>query len=855
MSKIKIEDLQPYFDRCVDVLDPRHAGILGDRQAESLGISLNKEGVVRRLWRGLDEKMVYRYKAFLDFFTDVSNVADSQTPCSWVKDPKVGDGTNGEVIAPGTYRQAYTIVRPMADDKYDLIQELRLGWIESLVSGSTVDWSEARVEGIDWFTGDNGTYPKRDFITVVWKGVSPYHSEAIVESLRGLGLEGWTPVVNGNDLGSHMALYFRAQEENDGSHSVRGVFGNSRLRYAGVASYGTERQGTIVYHFGVPSELVPSIVDAEDGLGVTVRISPPDNQGLHTVTIEAVDPEANDDVNGVKSFINCSQYTYTYMRLGVTADTMESFIGGVVAEEDGLTWVIRRESRGDGYWNVIVEKRETRARSTERFQAEFSDGRDIWRRKYYGQKEDDLPDLPESVPGKVVRRDIDKLEDCTVQVQDEEYISKPLPTEQTRKVLDATVSTGSGTRNILEEDIPPEVDPERGEIKTRRKVKNPDGSFDIDDQTDTSLELPNEESIKTVKQASLGEGVENDREDREPTEPEIGKVVRFRKRQNQDKTWTWTEVIEESPNNLGQRVYELTSCRELSSTEIERNIREDLSSWTPESPTEPGVVKVVRLTENLDGSWDREIITRTAPDGLEAESRSVSPFETVTIIRKQNEATGLDLDAEVDGAGENELLDVSNTENEDCSYDTDKRVTTPVEFTSDEITVQDGTIRIKETSYVNHASPPSPGAGDRLNFSLNRFALWDGKKANYAPGSLSSFTFTTYSDPFKEVASSTTVTEEHKVRASSAAAAKRLAIGTATESDLEAYVVSRTYTAYKDVRWKYVHTISIVSTLSEAEALLSESVSADQGSGITPILDGVLWQVHVIIKTKEDYVA
>jgi len=64
---MKVEDLAPYLDRCKDVLDARNSGVMGDRQAESIGLSLNKEGNVRRMWQGLPARDIYIYKAFLDY--------------------------------------------------------------------------------------------------------------------------------------------------------------------------------------------------------------------------------------------------------------------------------------------------------------------------------------------------------------------------------------------------------------------------------------------------------------------------------------------------------------------------------------------------------------------------------------------------------------------------------------------------------------------------------------------------------------------------------------------------------------------------------------------------------------------
>jgi ketosteroid isomerase-like protein len=358
--KITIEDLQPHLDRCRKELDAERSGIMGDAQAEAIGVGLNKEGSVRRAWQNFNYSDVYLFKAFLDFYTDAKNAGDDGSLASYyVTDPVVGDSNNRKIVAPGTYRNAFTVVRKQADDKYMLVQELRLGWIEQLVVDGEVDYSEARVETIDWFTPDEPA-KEQNYITLVWKGVSPYHANAIVESLEELPTEDWEPVVNGNTLKSHRRLLIRSQEEQDGSASVRVLLANSVVTFEAYGSWRTERQAKIMYYFSVPTDMVNSILELERVNGAVSRISPPDGRGLHDISIEISDPE-EEGYLALRVTQNCSTSVYTDVYLGLSKD--EAFDielpnnEGVPINTPGVTWVLRRQSRGDGFWDVIVEKR------------------------------------------------------------------------------------------------------------------------------------------------------------------------------------------------------------------------------------------------------------------------------------------------------------------------------------------------------------------------------------------------------------------------------------------------------------------------------------------------------------------
>lgn len=163
----------------------------------------------------------------------------------------------------------------------------------------------------------------------------------------------------------------------------------------------------------------------------------------------------------------------------------------------------------------------------------------------------------------------------------------------------------------------PPATPLQGETIEFKKTQGPDGLWNTEETKITSPVLETYEKTETIKSLAEEIGEQNRRDPMPvPTAPTIGKRVRFRRQENRDGTWTYTEIIEDSAPDgatLKGRVYEVASCRTLSEAEVERNIAEDLLLEDPGTP-DAGVTRVVRLTENPDGSWDREVINRTAPE-------------------------------------------------------------------------------------------------------------------------------------------------------------------------------------------------------------------------------------------------
>lgn len=679
--KITREDLLPHLAMCREVLDPRKAGILSDRQAESLGISLNKEGSVRRAWSDLNEKYIYIFKAFLDFYTDATNVSDDGgNPTHYVNNPIVGDATNGKIEVPGTYRNAFTIVRPMADDRYVLVQELRLGYIQSVVSGDSVDYSEARIEGDDQFHGDNVTYNDRKFITIVWKGVSPEASHSIAESLDNLDPDSdfSSVTVNGNVISGYRRLYVRAQEEADGSHSVRMMLGQSRLRYTLFNNYGTSNQGTDVVHFGVPSDLVQAIINSEQAVGKSARVSNPDNMGLHSITITTVNPTSESDVNTLIAK-SCSELVYqsAYYGLSKTAADGVTIPSGVPA---GTSYRLRKQARGDGFWTVILERIVTQYQETgeEPYISEDSAGRSVTRRTQLGVTDEEFEEI-EREDGWTKQQTIRIRPDCSKDVDTVKIQSKVQEGEDTRGTIKYTAD-GTNTQNYVfgleGADDPAYETPAQGITRTFVKTPNPDGSYNVVQRDEESPVLSSKETIATVNQTVIGTGTRNKRGD-EPVAPDpaVGERVRHRVTENPDGTWDENLIIETAVDGLEAGGGAKSSCRTLGTDQSYRNITpEEKDAYLAAydvggaSALVPGQRLVWSERENDDGTWDLTLRVEVAPD-LTSTSKVIRKYGSITEEVTRNKAIGelRDPDAIVFEVGKTKTI--RHDENPDCSYD------------------------------------------------------------------------------------------------------------------------------------------------------------------------------------------
>lgn len=270
-------------------------------------------------------------------------------------------------------------------------------------------------------------------------------------------------------------------------------------------------------------------------------------------------------------------------------------------------------------------------------------------------------------PGKTVRFERRKNPDGTWD-KDERIDNRPPTVARQQRIT----PTGGGTNSdtVSGATTEPHTTPPvaaQGEIKFVDVRENPDGSWEGVLRVETSSELESFESTATVKRTSIGEGAQNARDPmRNATPPTPGKTVRFRRQKNEDGTWTWSEVIEDSTAQpLASEVYEEAFCRSLGATVITRNQASKPNVTASKKPTAAGVVKVTRLTENPDGSWDQEETTRTAPALTSTETVQRAKGGIVTTIKRNLTTPPPPAPAPPQGVTRTQRID----ENPDCSQD------------------------------------------------------------------------------------------------------------------------------------------------------------------------------------------
>jgi hypothetical protein len=216
--------------------------------------------------------------------------------------------------------------------------------------------------------------------------------------------------------------------------------------------------------------------------------------------------------------------------------------------------------------------------------------------------------------------------------------------------------------------------PAQGQIQIIERRENPDGSWEGTLRIDTSPVLETYEETSTTKRKTIGHGAANARDPRpEPTAATPGKTIRFQRRKNEDGTWTWSEVIEDGAlAPLVSEVYEEAFCRTIASVSVERGLPTKPNADAVKKPTAAGVVRTTKLIENVDGTWDKEITDRVAP--------SLSSTETIVrtkggisveVHRNQTGAKPAPPAAEI-GKTKTHRVD----DNPDCTWDATVRVET-----------------------------------------------------------------------------------------------------------------------------------------------------------------------------------
>jgi hypothetical protein len=267
-----------------------------------------------------------------------------------------------------------------------ITQTFAKGWIKSLVSGSTIDWSEARlVEGSSIKEGGtNGTFPAADtdaasanpqeYHLVRWVGIDPEKIEEVADSLRELSASDWSVEINGEDVGDGffrlkvMESIDRGDSKKDKSATIDLLLAKPRFNLQTWETYGTPQAATVYNLYSVPSHIAQEIVDVYNKTeGSSCRPGRPDANGL--IDLEFTDaPEEDGDTTGI-SGSSCSYYSTTtyYHNYDAPVDVPENAMGITYRSRFDLV-------RNTGRYSGFIEKRQRQTIHVASYRSEDTHG-------------------------------------------------------------------------------------------------------------------------------------------------------------------------------------------------------------------------------------------------------------------------------------------------------------------------------------------------------------------------------------------------------------------------------------------------------------------------------------------------
>jgi hypothetical protein len=349
---------------------------------------------------------------------------------------------------------------------------------------------------------------------------------------------------------------------------------------------------------------------------------------------------------------------------------------------------------------------------------------------------------PSPSAGVIVSRDARENDDGTWNTTIRSDTSPVLSIEEKTFLKHKTI-TGTGTRNDRSEPS----DPIRGptEKVTFRKTQNEDGTWDhitIVDAATGGLtagggvvngckqDLGQEQS-----QLSITEEQKNAAYDAAYNGiPDVARMV-WSERQNEDGTWDFSYRYEVPPQLLSKSA--TARAKGGFSETIKRNVKlEELETFPPTTPP-IGETVTLRQDKNADCGWDEIKRIETAP-GLQGDVNILRADQSVSVTREQNSQTRDDDLA----ADPNTVLQVTNDENPDGTWNKSRSVTTPIPQAwpgSYETNGRTANVTIFKNytglQVIALANGFNPAFTNSLTATPNEFGLFDGSATSIADSS------------------------------------------------------------------------------------------------------------------------
>lgn len=582
------------------------------------------------------------------------------------------------MLLQGVWRTVALVTKPIDPDSEKEGQFLQ--WTIAKGLYTEIDWTSARMAGERSTTGNSTTAGVPNSasdnvakdVVIEFPYCDPDKIDAMASSLAPATVADIT--VRGEVIaGPWHLISTSTRREEDGTHTIVASCSRSSFVLEGHQDLGGTREATVFYLWRIPKDEAQGIQAAwkvAHPKGSSCTFSFSEEQGFVDIVLRKKAAPVSEADGGV-SGLSCSYVetaTYYFNQTSSAAVDISAY-----PTTPGISWRRSVENNGDGTFDIVVVKRLRKVQGPQLFTSEISKGLTTTSRETRGwitgyAAYDAL--YPSTLPtvGTTLTRDVSINEDCSLDIVDRTTVVSELTRVSKRAtILAESLSTGGVNRQPADVAADAAVVPAQGETLTFDAQENKDGTKNSDLRIDVSPVLDNYEKTATILSASEGTGVENKRDPMPtPTAATIGKTVRFRRSRNPDGTYTYNEIIEDSAlNPLRARTFEVTMCRgSENEAVVERNIASDLFTYEPDDPPQ-GTIRVVRLTENRDGSWDREIQDRTAPELTSTENVVRSKGGVVVTITRNQTGAKPGLPSVEQGVTKTQRID----DNPDCGFD------------------------------------------------------------------------------------------------------------------------------------------------------------------------------------------
>ena len=373
----------------------------------------------------------------------------------------------------GTWRSVEIVATKESEKGGHIEQTFAHGYLETLLTGSDLDWTEARsltrkslVAGptdnsyTSPATGDDTT---EEYLTAIWPNCSPYKAEAMLAEINAFAASSYAPVLRGETYSTGWHRIFSGYElAEDGSATITMYLAHPEFSIDTYEGWLTEKQASITYHYNVPKELAQTIVDNYKAKGI--RASSTYNDGLCNLIVVAKSLAGSTLDVGTTAY-SCDSQSYERLYLSIEYPSLYT----VPDPEAGMTYGRRVSSNGDGTYDVKLESTYRQERSYPDRESEVSALSDTSVYRQFGVTGTGaIPDISTPTQGRTYRQNITIRPDCSKDIETNTTDSRngkiPFRSDSTtfrtgesiiyrnsKSVIEAPPATGSGQYSVQQQ--------------------------------------------------------------------------------------------------------------------------------------------------------------------------------------------------------------------------------------------------------------------------------------------------------------------------------------------------------------------------------------------------------------------